>query len=108
MADSKTSTESKSSKSKQEEPKAALPVGHPRAGYTEPDLSFHEGTGKIPDVEREWHEARNKQQQEDAERIADEEDKVAKEEQEEQQKAYERNREEEQKKLAQPAGGPAK
>lgn len=95
-------------KSKQEEPKQSLPVGHPKAGYISPDLSFHEGTGTISDVEREWHEARNEQQQDDADAIAEAEDKVAKEEQAEQEKALEENVKAEQKKISEPAGGAKK
>jgi hypothetical protein len=63
-----------------EEPKQTLPSGHPQAGYVSPDLSTHEGTGTIPDSEREWHEARNEAQQAEVEAVAEAEDKVAKEE----------------------------
>ncbi|HKB39857.1 MAG TPA: hypothetical protein VKD72_25705 [Gemmataceae bacterium] len=70
-----------------EEPKETLPAGHAQAGYNAPDLSFHEGTGTIPDVEKQWHEARNKQQQETAEAVAEHEDKVAKAERKEAEQA---------------------
>jgi hypothetical protein len=63
-----------------------LPVGHPKSGYVSPDLSYHVGTGDIPDAEKEWHEERNDAQQEDAEKILDEEEQAAKEEQEERDK----------------------
>src|SRR5262245_1209384 len=63
-----------------EEPKQSLPAGHPAAGYTAPDLSYHEGTGSIPDEEKEWHEKRNSVREEEVEAVADAEDKVAKEE----------------------------
>jgi len=66
--------------SKTDEPKLTLPVGHPQAGYVEADLSYHEGTGTIPDEELEIHEERNAAREEDAQAVAENEDKVAREE----------------------------
>ena len=82
MADSNKTKERK-------EPKATLPVGHPKAGYVDPDLSYHEGTGVIPDEEVEWHEARNEAREEQIDEVAEGEDKAAKEEQEEREKEAE-------------------
>lgn len=75
-----------------EEPKATLPVGHPAAGYVSPDLSAHDGTGTIPDVEKEWHEERNDARDAEVEAVNDAEDKAAKEEREAQAKEAERLR----------------
>ena len=72
-----------------DEPKATLPVNHPEAGYVSPDLSYHEGTGIIPDAEVEWHEDRNQAREEEIERVADGEDKAAKEEQKRREKLAE-------------------
>ena len=63
-----------------EEAKLTLPVGHPQAGYVEPDLSYHEGTGTLPDEEIEIHEERNAAREEEAQAVAENEDKVAREE----------------------------
>lgn len=63
-----------------EEPKLTLPVGHPQAGYVEPDLSYHEGTGTLPDEEIEIHEERNAKREEEAQAVAENEHKVATEE----------------------------
>jgi hypothetical protein len=63
-----------------EEPKLTLPAGHPQAGYVSPDLSFHDGTGTLPDEELDWHEERNAAQEAEAKAVAENEDKVAKEE----------------------------
>jgi predicted nucleic acid-binding Zn ribbon protein len=63
-----------------DEPKQSLPVGHPQAGYVSPDLSTHDGTGTLPDSEKEWHEARNDARDEEVEAVAEAEDKAAKEE----------------------------
>lgn len=73
------------SPSKTEEPKTkpdpgGLTPGHPEASYVSPDLSFHEGTGDIPDEEKDWHEKRNEAQQEGV-KAADESEKKVKEEQ---------------------------
>lgn len=37
----------------------------PEASYVSPDLSFHEGTGTIPDNEKQWHEERNNRRDEE-------------------------------------------
>lgn len=58
------------SKTKDDEPKLTLPVGHPQAGYVEPDLSYHEGTGILPDEEIDFHEARNAAREADVEAVA--------------------------------------
>jgi hypothetical protein len=63
---------------KTEEPKRTLPVGHPQAGYVEPDLSYHEGTGTLPDEEIEFHEARNEAREAEVQAVAENEDAVAK------------------------------
>ena len=63
-----------------------LPVGHPKAGYTSPDLSEHDQTGTIPPEEKEWHEARNEEHDDEVERVKEGEAKVAKEEREEREK----------------------
>lgn len=60
-----------------------LPVGHPRAGYVGPDLSYHVGTGVIPDEEVEWHEERNDAREEELEEITKAEDEAIEEEQKE-------------------------
>lgn len=70
-----------------EEVKESLPAGHAQAGYVSPDLSFHEGTGTIPDQEKEWHEKRNQAQQDEADAVADAEDKAVKAERAEAEKA---------------------
>lgn len=67
-------------KTKTDEPKQTLPPGHPQAGYVSPDLSTHEGTGKLPPEEVAWHEARNDAHDEEVERVEAAEDKAAKEE----------------------------
>ena len=41
------------------------PIAKPASGdadahYIDPDLSFQEDTGELPDEEKEWHEARDK------------------------------------------------
>jgi hypothetical protein len=59
-----------------------LTPGHPEASYVSPDLSFHEGTGDIPDEEKAWHEERNKAQQEGV-KAAEESEAKAREEQRE-------------------------
>jgi hypothetical protein len=64
---------------------APLSPGDPQASYVSPDLSFHEGTGKIPDEEIEWHEARNDARAEEVKAAVESEKKVA----EERQKAAE-------------------
>lgn len=76
MADTKTKAD--------EEPKATLPPGHPQAGYVDPDLSTHEGTGTIPDEEKAWHEARNEARDEQKQAVEEGEDKAVKEEQKKQ------------------------
>jgi hypothetical protein len=73
-------------KATKEEPKRKLPVGHPRAGYVAPDLSYQEDTGTLPDVEQQWHDERDEARDKEVEKIAAEEDKAAKEEEEERQK----------------------
>lgn len=70
--------------SKTEEPKTkpdpgGLTPGDPEASYVSPDLSFHEGTGDIPDEERDWHEKRNEAQQEGV-KAAEESEKNARDE----------------------------
>lgn len=99
MADSSTKTRSKDV-DEGEDPKAALPVGHPQAGYTSPDLSFHEGRGKLPDEEKEWHRERNEARAEQAEKIVEHEDKVATEEAEAEAKELKERSEADQKRLA--------
>ena len=75
---------------KDKEPKATLPVGHPKAGYVSPDLSEHFQTGTLPPEEIEWHEARNDARDEEVEEVESREDEVAKEEQKEREEANER------------------
>lgn len=65
------------STTKTDEPKLTLPVGHPQAGYTTADLSYHEGTGTLPDEEIEVHEERNAAREEEVEAVAENEHKVA-------------------------------
>ena len=60
-----------------EERKLTLPVGHPLAGYTEPDLSFTEGIGTLPDEVQEWNDRRDDAQKDAADAVAEAEDKVA-------------------------------
>lgn len=68
-------------------PKQTLAVNDPEAGYLAPDLSFQDGTGTLPDEEKEWHEGRDEAREDEAERIAEAEDKVAKARQAEAEKA---------------------
>lgn len=68
------------SKTKDDERKLTLPVGHPQAGYVEPDLSYHEGTGILPDEELAFHEARNEAREEELEAVAENENRAATEE----------------------------
>lgn len=68
------------SKTKDDERKLTLPVGHPQAGYVEPDLSYHEGTGILPDEELAFHEARNEAREEELETVAENEHRAATEE----------------------------
>ena len=63
-----------------------LPVGHPEAGYVSPDLSKHEGTGKLPPEEIEWHEERNEARDEEVEKVEKHEAEVEKREREEREK----------------------
>jgi hypothetical protein len=81
-------------KDKDKEPSQTLPVGHPQAGYVAPDLSYHDGTGDIPEEEKTWHEARNDARDEQADEVGKNEDDVARTEIEERDK----RQEEEQKK----------
>lgn len=98
MAGSKTkSKKDDSDLTQDDEALGSLPVGHPRAGYVEPDLSFHDGTGQLPDIEKEWHQRRNERREEDVENVRDNEEKVALEEQEETQKRLERAQKEQEK-----------
>lgn len=75
-----------------DEPKATLTPGHPAAGYVSPDLSFHEGTGTIPEEEKAWHEERNDKHDEEIEAVVEAEDKAKKEEDEARAKEAERIR----------------
>jgi hypothetical protein len=85
-----STTESKTkSKAAAEEPKQALPVGHPKAGYAPPDLSFVDGVelGEEPSIEEAEEAEKPKTREEniaareEAVKAAEEnEDKVAKEE----------------------------
>lgn len=72
-------TKEKNLNQSEEEPSASLPINHPQAGYVSPDLSFHDGTGILPEAEKAWHEARNKAQEEGAEAVAEQETKADKE-----------------------------
>jgi hypothetical protein len=76
-----------------DEPKLRLPVGHPAAGYVEPDLSYHEGTGVLPPDELEFHEARNEAREDEVERVAEGEHEVAKREAEARERQTEQTRE---------------
>jgi hypothetical protein len=69
--------------STEEEPTQTLPVGHPQAGYVRSDLSEHVDTGTLPDEEKEWHEKRNQEREDQLEQVEKSEDEAAKEEQEE-------------------------
>lgn len=69
------------------EEKLTLPTGHPSAGYVEPDLSYHEGTGTIPDEEKDWHDDRNEARQADVDAVAKAEDEAARKEIAEREKA---------------------
>lgn len=81
------------SKTKDDEPRLTLPVGHPAAGYVEPDLSYHEGTGILPPDELEFHEARNEAREDEVERVAEGEHEAAKLEAEAREEQTERSRE---------------
>ena len=59
-----------------------LPVNHPQAGYTSPDLSFRDSVGLLPDREQEWHDERDEAQAEGELRVIESDEKLAKEEQE--------------------------
>lgn len=83
-------------KQQEQEPKQTLPVGHGQAGYVSPDLSYHEGTGTIPESEAEWHEKRNEARDEEVQAVEEREDKVATEEAKEREK-QQKDREKEQK-----------
>lgn len=63
-----------------EAPKQSLPAGHPQAGYTAPALDGEQGTGTLPDSEKEWHEDRVQAQQDENDAIEQHEDEVAKQE----------------------------
>jgi hypothetical protein len=58
---------------------APLGAGDPQASYVSPDLSFHDGTGIIPDSEKEWHEERNKAHDEEVKAAVESEQKVVEE-----------------------------
>jgi len=75
-----------STSSKKEEPKQSLPPGHPQAGYVDPDLSYHEGTGSIPDAEAAWHEERNDAREKQVKAVEENEHKVATDEAKEREK----------------------
>lgn len=84
----------KSDTKEKQKPNKTLGVNDPESSYVSPDLSFHEGTGQIPDEEREWHEARNERQQEEVEAANKSEDEVAERRRKEQEKeGKERERE---------------
>lgn len=68
----------KDDKTKQEEPKGTLPPGDPEASYVEPDLSFQDGAGALPDNEQEWHDGRDEARAAAAEAAAENEDAVVK------------------------------
>jgi len=84
-----------SSTSKKEEPKQSLPPGHPQAGYVDPDLSYHEGTGTIPDAEAAWHEERNDAREQQVKAVEDNEHKVATDEAKEREKAQDAGKDKE-------------
>jgi hypothetical protein len=69
-----------STSSKTEEPKEALPAGHPAAGYVSPDQSFEDGVGTRPDDEQKAFDEQKKAREDELKGIADAEDKVAKQE----------------------------
>lgn len=60
-----------------EEKKLSLPVGHPEAGYVEPDLSLRDGVGTLPDDEQKAHDERDQAREDELSAIADREHEVA-------------------------------
>ena len=68
-----------------------LPVGHPQAGYVSPDLSEHDQTGTLPPEEKEWHERRNEERDDELERVEKGEAEAAKKEREEREEANEKS-----------------
>jgi hypothetical protein len=70
-----------------EEPKGTLSPGDPEASYVSPDLSTQDGTGTLPDAEKDWHDTRDGDHDAEVEAAADNEDAVVKRRAEEAEKA---------------------
>lgn len=65
MADPKTKSSDKVAMD-EEGPIAKPQAGEADASYVDPDLSFQEDTGTLPDEEKEWHETRDKAREDGA------------------------------------------
>ena len=82
MAESKTAK-----RERPEKPGNALPVGHPQAGYVDPDLSFRENPdAPLPDAEQAWADERDNAREEQVKAVNESEEKAAKEEREQREK----------------------
>jgi hypothetical protein len=72
-----------------EQPLRKLPVGHPKAGYVGPDLSFRDSAGTLPDEDEQVYEDAVAEREDLVAKIAEAEDAAAKEEEAEAEAAAE-------------------
>ena len=87
MADTSTKTESKKTKSAEEEPQRSLPAGHPQAGYVGPDLSLRDGAGIQPEEDQQAYEEQVQEREDQVAAVAENEHRVAIEEEKAAEKA---------------------